>query len=235
MSDIVTPSTPSVSEAPVTKKKNTALVVIIVVLLVVLGLVGGSAVMAYEMFVKRADNAVVRSVANALPIPMARVGSKAILYRTFIANRDVVKKFLASPAAAAQQMNAVYDDKVEQSIIDKLMVEAIVEEMAAQKNLTVSSDEINKTFDEVVAAASSTTPDMSAYLRDNFGWTEEDFRQNVLRPAMLQDKVGTKLMEESGGDELAFQKAVEKRLTDSDVVNFLKGANATDAASTSGN
>ena len=39
-------------------------------------------------------------------------------------------------------------------------------------------------------AASTTTPDVGVYLLKNFGWDEENFRQEVLKPALLEQHVG---------------------------------------------
>lgn len=222
MSDQPTVESASVSEAPKAAKKGSPLFVIIIVVIVLLGLAGGTAAMAYDIFVRRSDDGVARALANALPIPAAKVGSRTILYRSFLSDRDVVKKFIASPAAAAQNMSAPFDAKMEQSVYDKLLAEAVVDELADQQKLTVSDDEVQKYYDEVVTAASSTTPDMSAYLRDNFGWTEQDFRARVLKPAILQDKLGQKMMDDAQGDQSALATAVEKRLAEKDVVKYLK-------------
>ncbi|MEK7655865.1 MAG: hypothetical protein AAB386_04265, partial [Patescibacteria group bacterium] len=59
-------------------------------------------------------------------------------------------------------------------------------------------------------------------LLKNFGWDEENFRQEVLKPALLEQHVGAALAQEKQGDLNALQTYMTERLAKPDVVRYLR-------------
>ena len=103
------------------------------------------------------------------------------------------------------------------------MTDAAVEDLADQKKVTVSDEELRKYFADVVTvAASSTGSDVGVYLLKNYGWNEEDFRQLVLRPALLQQRLSAALSAQAEGDPNALTQAVNARLKQNDVVRYMR-------------
>ena len=188
----------------------------------VLLVAGTGAGVVYSVYAKRSGGPIVRVIAKMFPLPAGRIGSQTILYRDFLTNRDTLDHFLKSPAAAAQQLAVPLDAELEKNVLEKMMHETALKELGAEKNVTVSNDELRKYFTDVVAQASSTTPDIGVYLLDNFGWSEEDFRQNVLRPALLEEKLGAEMAKEKQGDPSALAVYLEERLSRKDVTRYLK-------------
>ncbi len=203
-------------------KKSSRLVWWIVAIVVILALLGSAVAGGWALFIKHSDGRLIRNVANTLPIPAASLGSHRILYRDFLHTRDTLKTFLASPAAKAQNLSAPFDQSMEKNILEKLLSQAALEELAQQKKITVSDEQLRSAFADVVSAASSTTPDVGVYLLQNFGWNEEDFRQQVLRPALLEQQLGAEMAKEKAGDENALNIYLEQRLKEKDVVRYLK-------------
>jgi hypothetical protein len=189
---------------------------------VLLVIAGASACLAWQIFVKRSDAGYVRSVASVLPIPAGRVGSRVVLYRDFLTSRETLKTFLESPAAKDQGMSVPFDVNLERNALEKLLVQQVLEEIAEEKRVTVSEEELRQYFSEVLAATSSTTPDVGSYLLQNFGWSEEDFRQEVLKPALLEQKISAALAEESKGDPDALNRLVAARMEKDDVVRYVR-------------
>ena len=97
-----------------------------------------------------------------------------------------------------------------------------LEEIAEQKKVSVTDDELRQYYSEVLASTSSTTQDPSQYLLDNFGWDEEDFRQNVLRPALIEQKLTLAFGEENATDTDALNRAVAARMEQKDVVRYVR-------------
>lgn len=185
-------------------------------------LLGGTAFMAWQIFVKRSDAGYVRSISSALPIPAARLGSRVVLYRDFLNSRETLKTFLASPAAKEQEMNVPFDANLERNALEKLLVQEALEEIAEERQIVVTEEELRQYFTEVLSAASSTTPDVGSFLLQNFGWNEEDFRQQVLRPALLEQKISADLAQEAGAESDALNRRVAARMEQADVVRYLR-------------
>lgn len=195
---------------------------IIVPLLVLLLIMAGGVGTVWAIFVRHSDQTVVRRVADFVPVPAAKLGGKTIFYRDFLHARDTLRTFLASPAAKEQQLEMPLDQTLEKNVLEKLLMQAALEELAEQKNVQISQEELHQSFSQVIAAASSTTPDIGLYLMQNFGWNEEDFRQQVLRPALLEQKLSELLTQEAQGDPNALGLHLEKRLQEKDVVRYLR-------------
>ncbi|MEO5927958.1 MAG: SurA N-terminal domain-containing protein [Patescibacteria group bacterium] len=210
-------------EETVSPQKGRRLVVtILVVIFALLALIGGTAFLGWNIFVKRSDGPVIRKITNILPIPAARLGSRVVLYRDFVHARDTLKKFLASPAAKEEKLDVPFDASLEQNTLEKLLVQEALEEIAEQQKVTVTDDELRQYYSEVLSATSSTDRDPSQYLLENFGWDEEDFRQNVLRPALLEQKLTAAMTGENAADADALNRAVAARMEQKDVVRYVR-------------
>ncbi|MBU1032923.1 MAG: SurA N-terminal domain-containing protein [Patescibacteria group bacterium] len=192
------------------------------VLLVVLILVGVAASFSWAVFVKRSDSQVVRSISNILPVPAAKLGDESILYSEFLKTRDTLAIFLESEAANEQQLAEEMNVDLEKNVLEKLLNEAALDELAEEKGIEVSEEDLRSFFADVVTAASTTTPDVGLYLLESFGWSEEDFRQNVLRPAILEQQLSIALAGESQGDPNALGAYLIERLERNDVVRYLR-------------
>lgn len=177
--------------------------------------------MVWAVTIKHSESAIVRKLSQALPIPAAKIGSRRLYYRDFLKARDTMRVFIKSDAAKDQGLNSNMDQTLESNIIEKMLTQAALEELAAKNNVSVSDEELRGNFAEVVAAASSTTPDIGLYLLQNFGWTEEDFRQQILKPAMLEQRLFTILQKEDPSEE-ALRNKIVARLKEGDVVRYLK-------------
>ncbi|MFH1078177.1 MAG: SurA N-terminal domain-containing protein [Patescibacteria group bacterium] len=224
MNEPMTPPspTPSTSAAPSVSRRKTMIIVGVAVAVVLIAVLGLGVAVSSAVFASRSDSGLIRGLSSILPIPAAKVGSRTVLYRDFLKTCDTVKAFIASDAAKEQGLNVPFDATLEKNAFEKLIRQAAIEEFAAETGIEVTDAELRAFFTDVVAAASSTTPDVGVYLLENFGWNEEDFRQNVLKPALLEQRVGTKLTEEAEGDTMAFTAWLEERLAKPDVVRYVR-------------
>lgn len=196
--------------------------VIFVILAAALTALGGAAAIFSTVFIAHSDQALVRRVCGILPVPAARLGQKTILYRDFLASRDTLRLFLKSEAAREQSVNVIFDAQAEKSLLEKMLQDAALEELAEQKNIVVTNEELRSFFSDVVSAAASTTSDIGLYLLKNFGWSEEDFRQKVLRPAILEQHLTAELAKEQPDDPDALALYLSSRLKQNDVVRYLR-------------
>lgn len=174
------------------------------------------------VFVNKSESRSVRAVSDVLPVPAARLGARWILYRDYLRARDTLRAFLASPAAREINIQAPLNADLEKNVLERLLTKAALEEFAAQKNISVTEAELRRAFSEALVASSSTAPDVSVYLLETYGWNEEDFRQEVIRPAVLEEKLVEKLKAEGEGDEGALGKYLSQRLQEKNVVRYLR-------------
>ena len=140
------------------------------------------------VYVNRDDRGVVRRTAGWLPI--GKVGGQTVRYGQFLKARDAIKNFLNSKAVKdAGGSGQAMTPQIEQSAYERLLREAASRDLAAEKKVAVSDQEVKETYDKFVAQASSTVPDVKQYIQDTFHWTVEEYEQMVVRPQTMDDKL----------------------------------------------
>ncbi len=193
----------------------------IVALVLVLALVGVGLV--YAVYVGRSDNSVVRKVAASWPA--ARLGAYTITYGQFTQSRDTLHTYLASDAAKAQGATGPYTPELEkQATIERLLRDDAIEEIAAQRGITITDPEVRAQFATMTASSTnsaSSTVNLAQYLADNFGWNEEQFRQNIVRPMMLESRVALTFSTSTQEALTSLQQYIDTRLAKPDVKVYL--------------
>lgn len=203
-----------------TSRSRWTLVIVIVGVLVLM--LGGATALGHAIFVRHAEGSTVRKIADVLPIPAAKLGTRTILYREYLKDRDTARTFLASPAAKEQNVSLPSPEEVDRNLLEKLLTQNALEELAVQRSITVTEEDLRAFFADVVSAASGTTPDVGVFLLQNFGWSESDFRAKVLRPALLESRLQAALAQEQAGDQSALAVYLEQRMKQPDVVRYLR-------------
>lgn len=199
------------------------LIILFAALAAVIILAAAGGLVTYEVYYKVNDSSIVRSVAGLFGLPAAKIGSKQVTYTRFLMTRDAVKRFVNSEAGKEVGATMPPDPVLNKNILERLVRQEMIQEIADQKKITVADDDVKAIFADVVkAAASSTTPDVSQYLWNNYGWNEDNFRQEVLRPALLEQKLANQLATEKQGDQNALETELTARSSKPDVVYYLK-------------
>jgi hypothetical protein len=181
------------------------------------------AIFTYGVFAYQWDFPMARRFAAVTHIPAARVGSKFIPYTEYLAELDAEKRFLSGPAARAQGLPQELTKEVRVQALERLIRIASVEEFSVTRNLVVTPLDVDRVYDGLVAqAGTSTTPEeIHSFLNDQFGWNEQEFKHYVVRPALMEDVLKQKKMQETQ-DPNAFEDELQARIAKPDVVRYLK-------------
>lgn len=203
--------------------QKSKLIILFVALGAVIILAAAGSLLTYEVYFKVNDSSIVRSVAGLFSLPAAKIGTHQVTYAKFLMTRDAVKRFVNSEAGKQVGATMPPDLVLNKNILDRLVRQEMVQEIADQKKIAVTDDEVKAIFADVVkAAASSTTPDVAQYLWNNYGWNEDNFRQEVLKPALLEQKLANEMAKEKQGDQNALETELTARAQKPDVVFYLK-------------
>lgn len=171
----------------------------------------------------QSEDPVTVSVARTLNLPAARVGSQSVSYDKYLAHLNSLRIFLSGPAAAAQGLSGTIGPAEKRSALERAIRLGAIEEMAASADLVATSLDVERGYAGLVAqAGTSTSPgEIESLLRDQFGWSEMDFKKYVIRPALMEDALRAKRARETG-DEATFDRELEARLQQPDVVRYLR-------------
>lgn len=183
-------------------------------------LIGSASAVLYGVYVKRSDSSLIRTLGASLPA--ARVGSYRISYGDFLRSRDTLRVYLASDAAKEAKLAGPMTPSVEKNALDRLVRDAAVVDMAQQKKVVVSDDEVNTEFGKLMLSASTTQSDVDQYLRQTFNWNQEQFRQYVMRPALTEQHLAQTLTTSTDQQQAAVETAIDARLAQPDVKYYLR-------------
>jgi hypothetical protein len=85
-----------------------------------------------------------------------------------------------------------FKSQVVDPILQRLVTNAQVQNIADELHVTVSDSEISTALDKAVKAQFKTTADYQAYLK-KYGLTEDDIRTQAMLPSLLENKIVNKL------------------------------------------
>jgi hypothetical protein len=92
-----------------------------------------------------------------------------------------------------KQGTSDYQTQVIQPIVSRLVIEAQVENIADELKVTVSDSEVQKALDDAVKQQFGTdTAKYHDYLK-KYGITEDDIKEQVIRPSLLEKKIQDKV------------------------------------------
>ena len=99
-----------------------------------------------------------------------------------------------------------YHDSLVAPIVDRMVLNAQIENIAAELGIKVSDDEIQKALDDAIKQSFNGSQDKyQAYIK-KYGLTDEEVREFLVRPSVVQKKVQDKLT----GDQKISDADVQK-------------------------
>lgn len=229
MNPSVPESAPKSAPMSAPMRANSRLRLVVALFAIFALLVGFTGWLLYSVYMQRSEGAVVRAFAPVLPA--AKVGSETIPYSEFLDTRDTLRVYLVSQPAKDSGLAQELTPELEKNSFDRLIRERIVNDIAAERNVSVSDEEIRTAFAELIVQTSSTIPNVAQYLDETFKWTEEEFRARVIRPSLLENKLavsfsgatGTEATPEQMNQGFGLLEAeVQKREASPDVKTYLK-------------
>jgi hypothetical protein len=180
----------------------------------------GASWLIMAVYANRDDRGVVRRMAGWFPV--GKVGSETVRYSQYLRARDAIKNFLNSRAVQeAGGSGQVITPEIESSAYERLLREAASRDLAAEKKITVTDEDVKATYDSFVEQASSTVPDVKQYIQDTFQWSVEEYQEVVVRPQTMDDKLAATFASGTDGyDQL--NQYFSTRLQEPDVKRYLK-------------
>jgi hypothetical protein len=181
-------------------------------LLVAALLLGAGALQMYQVRYIHSESPLVVSIAKAFGMDMAKVDGKNVPYSEYLLHTKAERTFLNSPMALMDGSTGEFGKEEELKAFDRALRVAAVDSLARRNDLNVTSADIDTAFDQLIAQASSTNPaEIEAFLLEQFGWTVGEFKQFILRPAIIEESLRANLAS-STGSATAFDDALAEVL-----------------------
>ncbi len=173
---------------------------------VVVLILGAGGVLIYGIYKLGWHNQATNVLTHNLPLPAAMVNGNAITFATYEDDIATVKRYFAKQqqenGAAAPQ--APTDADLRKGVLDRLVQMEVLKEEAVRRNIVVSQKDID---DEYANFQKSGAEDPSAKILDMYGWTLAQFKEKVMRPYLMQQKLAEALQKDTELNAKAEAKA----------------------------
>lgn len=183
-----------------------------------------SGVFLWGVYLQRWDTPITRAVASVISVPVARVGEISIPLDRYYRDVDSLKSYYNSEEAKAAGLSGnQFGDLERKQALERLIEEAAILEMALEKKITLTNEEIEKAIDAQFVSPSSTRQELEENIQRTYGWTMFDFREHIVRPILLERKLAE--LENPTDPQTGMTAVITKlseRIQRPDVVRYIK-------------
>lgn len=147
------------------------------------------------------------TVARVLPYPAATVNGKVVTYREYLDDVATVKRFFSKQLEKGEtpDFTPPPEDEIRSGVLDRLIQTKVLEEQAVAYNVTVSQEDIDAEYGKLEGDEAQNQ--IAAEILDLYGWTADMFKQRVIRPYLMQQKLATAISNDDALTAEAQQRA----------------------------
>ncbi|MEY4744449.1 MAG: hypothetical protein RL272_394 [Candidatus Parcubacteria bacterium] len=178
---------PGKKSGPKQKDVIRTMVIGLLVGIVVIGL-AALGVFTLSLYKYGWENRAANVLTHALPLPAATVNGNTITYADYLDDLATVRRFFAKQASAGAAAGAPpSEEELRKGVLDRLVATEILKEEATRFNISVSQGEIDAEYKKFLDQ--DKTADAAGQILDLYGWTVDQFKNKVMRPYVMQQKL----------------------------------------------
>lgn len=133
----------------------------------------------------KSTNPMVVKVASIFDIPAVDVNGSKVAYADYVRDIQTIKKFYESSVPAESRPT---EEEMSDQAISRLISNAMIKDLSKNYDIKVEEADIAKIKDQIVANFANEEA-MLKDLKDKYGWTFEQYRENVVRPLLMEQKL----------------------------------------------
>jgi len=163
---------------------------LVIILLVI---IGWYAVLGFGVYSGRWHGQKTQAVLRWTPLPAAMVDWKFISYGAYLDQRQAVDRYTAylqTSSAGVYQSQTQGD--ISATTITKMIRLKASEKVLGQLKVRVSAGDVHQAYTSQLLQ-NGDAEQVQSTIRQLYGWTPEQFKANVIRPAIIRDKIQEKL------------------------------------------
>ena len=148
-----------------------------------------SAGVGVAVYKSQSRTSFVRMWASFVPYPVAITGLRVITYSEYLKDLNALENFYARQ----QQLSglpAPLESELEQAVIDRLLRNMALQNLAKEKKISITKEEIENKFTETVSEV-GTREDAEKLIKELYGWDSQTFMDRVLVYYLLEQKLGS--------------------------------------------
>ncbi len=165
----------------------------VAVLIVVVIIIGWYVALGVGVYSGRWHGAKTERLLRWTPLPVATVGWQPLSYATYLDQRQAVDhytKYVQTSSAGVYQAQSAADTSA--TALTKMIRLKASEKLLKKLKVAVSVADINQAYTSQLVQ-NGNADQVKATIRQLYGWSPEQFKQQVIRPAIIRDKLQEKL------------------------------------------
>ncbi|MDD3481206.1 MAG: peptidylprolyl isomerase [Patescibacteria group bacterium] len=165
------------------------------------------ATVGYLIYGARNESPFVKRVSAIVPYPAAFADARYVSTYSYLDRLDILKSYYREFDGTDFNSDEGKEvlSQIRTQTLDGLVEDAIVEKEAKERGISVSEDDLNSEFDQLVTSNGG-TEEFTNILKKYYGLTVDEFKEKIFEPRMLREKV----TEAINSDESVLNAAKEK-------------------------
>lgn len=155
----------------------------------------------------------VDSVMQVIPLPAASVNGQWVNYAEWRDGVDTVTHFYAQKEelGLSSSLPDLTTAQIELNELDRLIEKQLLEDLAAQYQITVSAEEIETEYTTSILPQATDEAEVIKTVETLYGWTLDEFKQEIVREVVLRGKLQTAMNADETINASAKQKIEEAK------------------------
>lgn len=160
-------------------------------------------------------------VTKILPYPAAIVDGSVILWSSYQENLATLERFYQIQRDHAALGSVVpSENEMQKRVLDRLIRDRLIENLAARYDISVSYDDVLKAYNQALINTAVTTAPLArervaaelkaeTTLKSQYGLSAGEYREKMLRPFLISQRLQEKLAQDNTLNADKLQKATE--------------------------
>lgn len=181
-----------------------------------------SLIFMWGVYNRHWEGPIVGTVVSIVPMPAGRLAGQPVLVRDYMRDVRSIEKFLGSEEAEQQGLAREMTMEDRKQALERLLKELALEELAFIRKIEITDEQMNEAIDVEFNPEGAKEQEFEAYLMDTYGWSLDDFKSHVVRPALLTRHLAASYASDHGNDLGALETYLEERISRLDVIRYIK-------------
>lgn len=200
----ITPSETSVNSSGASN--NVRLMVYGFIGLIGAALVAAGGIGAYRVYHYTALDSFSVNVARALHLPALKVNGETVPYADYVSDLHAIKLFRDFSKTTGEASANFTDAQLSDQVLSRLATNVIVAQAAQRLGAVITTDDTDKIKAQLLQQF-KTVDVINAELSKRYGWDLATYERKVMRPYILETKLGEKLQSDPATRATLHQQA----------------------------
>ncbi|MDP1709952.1 MAG: peptidylprolyl isomerase, partial [Candidatus Komeilibacteria bacterium] len=167
-------------------------------------------VVSYGIYSYHWQGSFTYNLTRLVPYPAIFVDWEVISYHTYLDDLKTMEKYWANQRANINVFLGIPENaEIRERLVDKLVEEKIIQIWARQNNLAVTPEEVLVEWERLQTKEGDRSQ-IKQFLNKAYGWTENQFKDRVLYPFLLEQKVKAILVKNNNSEEPVLKKRADE-------------------------